>query len=272
MKGIVVLVALLLMITALSATLISDPAYIDFVFEISVVILLAVVVVNLNQIGKFGQQYKLLYWGFLLFLFAKLVDSVDELFDYPELFKLVFEDALSLISLSLIIIGVRRWLKVEREKAKKLLEMATTDPLTGAYNRRYFVDIVANKGHGALLIMDLDHFKKINDNFGHQAGDDSLKAFVSSLKSTLNGDTLLARWGGEEFILFVENAEQLKSVAETVLATTRKIKVPHEQGELSFTVSIGAAPLTDYEFKKALAVADEKLYQAKTQGRDRAVI
>lgn len=272
MKSFVTLTVIVCLSLLLSAAFFDDTRYVSFSLEFSMVILLTVVVVNLYKLRRLSDQYTLIFRGFILFLVSALFDSSDELIQYPELVSQIFEDLLSLFALGLVFIGVRKWLAVEREKAEQLFKMATTDALTGAYNRRYFLDKVADKKQGALLILDLDHFKKINDNFGHQAGDDSLKAFVNCLKRNLNGDALLARWGGEEFILYLNEHCEPTHTAETVLHATRAIRVPHEQGELQFTVSIGGATLTSEGFKKALAEADERLYKAKSKGRDQAAL
>lgn len=153
------------------------------------------------------------------------------------------------------------------------------DPLTGAFNRRYmterFTQAVArfrryNVAWSA-LVLDLDHFKQINDQLGHEAGDRALQAIVQTLTAGLGKLDALFRAGGEEFVLLLESRSEAEAleVAEDLCRTIASAPILPER---SVTVSIGVAGLSaDDTVEDWLKRADENLYAAKEQGRNRAV-
>ncbi|MCQ8103376.1 diguanylate cyclase [Methylomonas sp. SURF-2] len=157
----------------------------------------------------------------------------------------------------------------------KLAGLAATDPLTGAYNRRYFLSHAgaelerANRHRQPLSVIaiDIDHFKSINDRYGHLTGDKILVELTETAKSALRPVDIFARFGGEEFfILLPETArEEAVNVAERLQARISRIRV----AEIGFSVSIGIAPLADdTELEPLLERADRALYAAKNQGRN----
>ena len=167
---------------------------------------------------------------------------------------------------------------------KELRRMAVTDPLTGAFNRRQFLQRAREEMDRSrryqtaltLLMIDVDHFKAVNDSFGHDAGDAVLKCMVAESKSLLRGSDIFCRLGGEEFaaILTHTSPEQGRLVAERLRQALKALHVDTANGPVHFTVSIGvasmvteAAPL-DWIMKKA----DDALYAAKQEGRDRVVM
>jgi diguanylate cyclase (GGDEF)-like protein len=171
-----------------------------------------------------------------------------------------------------------------REAHDQLEMLARTDVLTGVANRRYF-DLTleaewrraASSGRPlSLLLIDVDHFKKLNDHYGHQAGDHCLREIARALGSAVVRSTdLLFRYGGEEFAAILVNAD--RSGAETVAArmrnAVRELRIPHaltDQGVV--TVSIGVSihqPPADGTQVYLVAAADKALYRAKANGRDR---
>ncbi|QGX39089.1 tetratricopeptide repeat-containing diguanylate cyclase [Permianibacter aggregans] len=165
---------------------------------------------------------------------------------------------------------------------------STHDPLTGLFNRRY-VDHFFRQfdwqaplqpGHThALFLLDLDHFKQINDRLGHAAGDVVLKTIADRLRSTLRERDIAVRWGGEEFLIVLLDVqrEQLEAVAQRLMQTVAGEPVTLEQGPLPVTGSFGYAvlPLRIGEqalsIDKTLHLVDLALYQAKARGRNQAV-
>ena len=162
-------------------------------------------------------------------------------------------------------------------QAVKLEELATTDALTGVYNRRKFNDLtlaeverVRRYGHPlSLLILDIDHFKRVNDTYGHEAGDEVLVVLAGLIRAAIRATDSLARWGGEEFVVLspdvtlegeAELAERLRAAAST-----------HEHSSVgTVTASFGVAQYRAGETPDELfARADEALYRAKEGGRDR---
>ncbi|MEM7140844.1 MAG: GGDEF domain-containing protein [Actinomycetota bacterium] len=154
---------------------------------------------------------------------------------------------------------------------------ASTDVLTGLPNRRAVEDqlsrFIAGRSRGAVAVADLDHFKSLNDTFGHEAGDRALRMFAEVLRSSVRDDDLAGRWGGEEFVVLLpdlsarEAAEVLNRVrTELAVACARTDGPP-------VTVSIGVVDTTAGASVDALvSLADDCLYVAKEEGRDRVIV
>jgi len=163
---------------------------------------------------------------------------------------------------------------------KKLEEMAHIDALTGAYNRRYFYEISKKivsftkreKTPLSLVMFDIDLFKAINDNYGHDIGDQVLKVFVTKMKNNIRASDVFVRYGGEEFILLLPNTD-----IEHASVITEKLRKIIEDcdvfKEIRFTVSAGVSTFinsTD-NLEYLIKRADEALYKAKNSGRNRVV-
>jgi len=167
-----------------------------------------------------------------------------------------------------------------RNQRDRLQELVIHDPLTGARNRRAMneelkIAMASHRRHSdsyGLLVMDLDHFKQINDRFGHHVGDQVLVAFVELLKRCCRKEDRLFRFGGEEFLLLLPStdAEGLHTAAQNLLSrVANELRSPGG----AVTVSIGGAILHGGEhWESWLQRADECLYRAKSEGRNRAVI
>jgi len=159
------------------------------------------------------------------------------------------------------------------------------DALTGLANRRQFREVMRVRGgertfKGALLMVDVDHFKRVNDHYGHAAGDRVLVEVARRLNAAMRGDDLVARWGGEEFLVFAPNVDgaELDQLAERVRLAMNQAPVVLENGSaIETTVSIGYAafPLpashVPVTWEQAVNLADLSLYTAKNQGRNCAV-
>ena len=171
---------------------------------------------------------------------------------------------------------------VKRKKIEKdLQEQATTDPLTGILNRRAFFDKAQREQQRthryqrklSVLMMDLDFFKSINDNYGHLGGDEILKIFAQEAEKPLRTSDLIGRVGGEEFavILPETDLERAVKIAERIRLRVQDISVPIGQLEIHFTVSIGVSEMMSEEtdINSALNRADKALYRAKEAGRNR---
>ena len=163
---------------------------------------------------------------------------------------------------------------------RKLLTLATTDSLTGAANHRQFVDRAAvevsrsrRKSEPlALLALDLDHFKCVNDRYGHQVGDEVLKSFVAVVRQGLRATDLVARTGGEEFKILLPDTTLPNAVAlaERIRHCVAELAVSTAKGIVRVTVSIGCAAL-EADLESTERVADDRLYRAKAQGRNQVV-
>lgn len=161
-----------------------------------------------------------------------------------------------------------------------LLKLASTDPLTGLLNRRSFLDSAFGEVRRArrdgapscLMSIDADHFKRINDTQGHQAGDQVLKAMAAALAARSRKNDVLARVGGEEFAILLPDMtlEHALQMAERLRGDIARLRTPTDAGFVSFTISIGVTQVRDEETEltPALNRADKALYAAKSAGRN----
>ena len=180
------------------------------------------------------------------------------------------------------------WRDVTQRKMleRELQRMAHTDPLTGSANRRAFLQhaeaCLARFRQGgtwfALLMIDIDHFKAVNDRFGHQEGDRVLVDFVQKLNAHIAGTDLLGRLGGEEFGVVLYRASEHEAVraGRHLLRQVAELPLPHDEGcgMQWLTASIGMAGVadTDMRLSDLLERADRALYQAKHEGRNRIIV
>lgn len=175
----------------------------------------------------------------------------------------------------------------ERERAaaraSQLENLAMKDPLTGIYNRRYFDEALAaylaefskTKAQFGLLLLDIDFFKAINDEHGHDAGDVVLQEVALAISGLAREHDIVARIGGEEFAVIAPYAlkEDLEAIGERYRSTIEKLKLDTGSAKLKLTISVGMASsadaLTPADLYKA---ADKRLYEAKRGGRNRVVV
>jgi len=164
----------------------------------------------------------------------------------------------------------------------ELEKLSITDSLTGAYNRRYFMETtvlqmgrVTRQNSGSyVIIFDLDHFKSVNDTYGHQSGDVALKETALRVTASLRPYDIFARYGGEEFILFISeiDKESALQLAERIRLDIAGNEISVRDSSITITASFGIAPAApDYKLEDAIALADKALYRAKEEGRNRVV-
>ncbi len=164
--------------------------------------------------------------------------------------------------------------------ADVLRRLATTDPLTGTFNRRHFMDLMAREQRRAdrygaiysLLMVDIDHFKKVNDTYGHQVGDQAIQAMADACKKLMRPTDIVARYGGEEFIITLTHTDLTGAlkVAERLRQAVADIVLPAEQGAFGFTISVGVSTYAKASrLEQIIAAADHALYAAKAGGRNR---
>jgi diguanylate cyclase (GGDEF)-like protein len=163
--------------------------------------------------------------------------------------------------------------------------LAITDPLTGLFNRRRFSDVLRRefavtqryKNNLSCMMVDLDHFKQINDRFGHDAGDEVLKQTARKLGETLREVDLAARYGGEEFVILLPHTDKVHAavVAERISDLIRAQRFEFGGESLAVTASFGIADTSDAVEGKSedlVRAADLALYRAKESGRDRVAV
>lgn len=170
--------------------------------------------------------------------------------------------------------------------AKKKIELeylANTDSLTNIFNRRNFYCLgelefnlaLKYKHTFSLLLIDIDHFKKINDTYGHDAGDEVLKQFAQLIKNNVRQQDIFARHGGEEFTLLLRHTDPEKAhkIADKIRTSVEAMDVITEFGTLKITISIGLVEFSSHypKFDNLILLADKALYEAKDKGRNQVV-
>ncbi len=176
----------------------------------------------------------------------------------------------------------KRYADSLREKVQQSIELALFDQLTGLNNRRFLENHLGTMLENArirrapltLMILDIDHFKRVNDTYGHDAGDDVLKAFADRLRGIIRGGDLLCRLGGEEFVMVMPG---VSVTAATRIAERARLAIEREAftigkigQSISITASVGLAELQEsYDSHELYRQADQALYRAKSEGRNR---
>ncbi|MCW8091849.1 sensor domain-containing diguanylate cyclase [Alteromonas sp. ASW11-130] len=172
--------------------------------------------------------------------------------------------------------------RVERLN-EELKIMSRIDGLTGLYNRRYWQERFDMKFKLAkrrdkpvtAMMLDIDHFKKVNDTYGHQAGDRVIQALANVIKCSVRETDLAGRYGGEEFaiVLTDTDAKNAHTVAERIRSAAEATTVAHDGNNISFTVSLGLSEYGDHcqSAMEWLELADQALYDAKVSGRNQII-
>lgn len=166
----------------------------------------------------------------------------------------------------------------------KLRHLSIHDPLSGLYNRRFMQEFLDHELHRArrngqsvgIMVLDLDHFKRYNDTYGHDAGDMVIREVGNFLKMSIRGSDIACRFGGEEFALIMPELrmEQMQLRAEQIRIGVKSLQVEHEGhylGQASFSIGIACYPEHGATAEEVLRAADAALYRAKQTGRDRVV-
>ncbi|MEJ5361788.1 MAG: diguanylate cyclase [Spirochaetota bacterium] len=172
-----------------------------------------------------------------------------------------------------------------RMMAEELQKLAITDELTGIYNRRKFNEVSLkefirakrNKTTLSIILMDIDHFKIVNDKYGHATGDDVLKTIAKSISASLRSLDIFARYGGEEFIICLPetNIVAAQKVAERIRLCINELTFHDEQkNEFKISLSLGISQIKEYSetIEDIIRYADKALYEAKIQGRNKVIV
>jgi diguanylate cyclase (GGDEF)-like protein len=169
---------------------------------------------------------------------------------------------------------------VETAYHEEIYRMTIVDGLTGVFNKRYFIEALEKEMSRAqrygralsILMFDIDHFKRVNDNYGHLAGDYVLQALARLISTRARREEIFARYGGEEFVILLPETQQegAMELAEQLRKRVASYTFVFEGEEIPITVSIGVATVLDEGFSETEFIrrADEKLYQAKAEGRN----
>ena len=177
----------------------------------------------------------------------------------------------------------KRQVVAELDKAQaQLTELANIDPLTNIFNRRYFIEhaqteLERHEREFSILLVDIDHFKKINDTYGHATGDQVLNKAVSVCSLVLRKEDILARLGGEEFVILLPDTslKLANEIAERLRSAIENTQIRINTDSVNITVSIGisfSSPRDAISLQELIRHADDAMYKAKDAGRNQVAI
>ncbi|MCH4293769.1 GGDEF domain-containing protein [Shewanella sp. 3B26] len=248
------------------------PQYAEFIMETIPVIFWLVLMFQARLTSHLGRLYLLLLCGTALSYLGALLDWLDEVLSIAPFHPV--EDVMQSAGLLLSGFGLLKLLKHQHQQNQLLQKLAGTDPLTGALNRRALVP-PASAGNSVFVLMDVDHFKQINDTLGHAAGDFVLVELAKLISSQIRQSDQFFRWGGEEFLLELRDTE-LKEASLRIEALRALIEASHFNfagQSIRVTISAGLAAVSQMQggLEKAIKAADEALYRAKEAGRNQVL-
>ncbi|MBT1444908.1 GGDEF domain-containing protein [Shewanella sp. JM162201] len=217
-----------------------------------------------------GNIYTLLLVGTSLSFIGSLLDWCDELVLFTSLNTV--EDITQSTGLIVAGLGLWRLLKYLHHQQQHLKKLAATDPLTGALNRRSFNRTI-DGSRGVFALVDVDHFKSINDSLGHDAGDYVLVELSKLIATQIRTDDQFFRWGGEEFLLEFNGTgvDEAYKRMDSLRALVAQSDFSFNGRSIHLTISAGLAdiPREQGGIERAIKAADEALYRAKEAGRNR---
>jgi len=237
-----------------------------------------------------------LRWGGISFLTVLVFYLLDYTVIVHQIagFETTISDRFIDLSGAILAVSIAIWFSdflksrslIELEKAKEQLNyFATIDPLTNIFNRRHFLELsesmierpLTSNGHASFLLFDIDHFKKINDQYGHFIGDQVLHGIAQTCMKNLRTDDVLGRFGGEEFVILLPETklEDAKFIAERLRLLIEKTPINTDIGLIHTTISIGVAikgKTSRLTIDQLLSRADRAMYSAKQAGRNRVII
>jgi len=222
------------------------------------------------------------------FIGLEEINNVQQLqTEYKSLldnYKKLFKQSKRLIRMSDKMEAELAITKAELEKYSKKLKMqATTDTLTGLANRRKITELLKeeikkleedNNNNFNIIMLDIDFFKKVNDNYGHPMGDEVIKKVSNHMQDKVGSDGVVGRFGGEEFltILYNNNIQEAALLANQIRSDIESKKIEFEGKQISVTVSMGIACSAEtVVYQELLNKADERLYKAKENGRNQVI-
>ena len=222
------------------------------------------------------------------FIGLEEINNVQQLqTEYKSLldnYKKLFKQSKRLIRMSDKMEAELAITKAELEKYSKKLQMqATTDTLTGLANRRKITELLKeeikkleedNNNNFNIIMLDIDFFKKVNDNYGHPMGDEVIKKVSNHMQDKVGSEGVVGRFGGEEFltILYNNNIQEAALLANQIRSDIESKKIEFEGKQISVTVSMGIACSAEtVVYQELLNKADERLYKAKENGRNQVI-
>lgn len=232
-----------------------------------------------NSTNKSGFYYYTSI-GFAFVFFGLLILTLDYLYVYSQEVVEISVKLLFVFGYTLLAIGVTKWVKYNESRQDELALQANTDELTGILNRRSFTGFVNHEFVNArknsmpfsLVIIDIDFFKLVNDEYGHLVGDEVLKNLAGLMSGSFRAADKVCRWGGEEFAILLPNTSLTNAinVAEKFRKKVQEQNFYHEHHTIKYTISSGVSEFlcSDKSVDNLIKRADQALYKAKDNNRN----
>jgi len=234
----------------------------------------------IHQLASFTDNRKYFYMlcGFGAYIISWMWKDNLGKFGADRLIMLNYKEEFFMVNLiiTIVFVVVSSYLFDQNASShiKHLNEVSSVDPLTGIWNRRGIEKFIKDneEDNYCIAILDIDFFKKVNDTYGHDVGDLVLKKIGQTLRRSLRNHDACARWGGEEFVLYIsiDDVNIAKSILERITNQIRNLSF--DLLDLKVTVTCGAAMKNENTFEQALKLADDRLYKGKENGRNQIVI
>lgn len=249
----------------------------------SITLIMIITFFAIQKLASSREIYLYLVAGFTFIYISLLLSTLDKIYVFPSSVTDVLEDLFQLVGFGFVTVGIIKWIKFDEDVKDKLIEMASVDDLTNIMNRRIFDiefkrEFANTKRHDrtlSLIMIDIDHFKEVNDTYGHFFGDMILKMFALEVSQILRTGDYFCRLGGDEFCILLPQTDldNATVVAEKIRNLVKNISIKTDKSEIGITVSLGIASYRPeyYDASQILENADKALYQAKQSGRDRSV-
>lgn len=255
----------------------------DIFFKSVIAITLFLLLIQLNKVKHNRDVHKYLMSGFFFLFITLLTTTLDEIFTQPWLLKVLFKDIAQMIGFILVSIGINTWIIQNSDQSSKLKQLSETDELTNLYTRRHFNELLSNvlvtqrveKESFSVLLINIDNFKLINEQHTQTGGDVVLKKLANKLTDCIRKTDTVARWGGEEFIILLNNSNDViaKQVAEMIRAKSELLCVEYNKDIINITVSIGVATYQNEVKSSALINRVEQcLSEAKKSGKNKVLV
>lgn len=215
--------------------------------------------------------------GFYFILVGMFNDTLDEVFYHSNSYTAIFEDSTLLIGFISLLIGINNFYKEFLKINEELKQKATVDSLTKVFNRAkideylpFELDRFKRYQHSfGLILLDIDFFKSVNDNFGHLVGDEALVNFASLIKNSIRNTDTICRWGGEEFLVVCPKTSEddIIRIAENLRKKIENTKILEQT---TITASIGTTIcMSNDSIDSLINRVDEAMYEAKQTGRNK---
>ena len=241
--------------------------------------------VHFNNLEKISGMLLILLLRIGLFISCQYHDPLYTMSSAPLIAIQVLNSLTLFASMTLICVNFSSNIQASEKKLmnanNKLRMLANTDQLTQLPNRRYMIEVIEEwvqnhpRSYYSVAMADIDFFKRVNDTWGHECGDATLKALSDLFKRHMEQQGEVCRWGGEEFFFFFPdmNLDQALEACQKMALEIRQMKISYEEILVQVTITIGLeeGDYNTFDFNELVKKADEKLYMGKQMGRDRVV-